>query len=166
MKSLASLSANAAVAIVFAGLGPSVAEAQQTVFRQVRIDVSAIPAGAAFARRDLSNCLSRFIPQSFAGRIVPSALNAPVLVVRPTAVFLGPQTGGGWNGAGGGGGLFTNGMWNNDTMTGEALFGGKRVPLTVNAPPGFGGAALPEYDARLRTQQLCQNFAYWLARQI
>jgi hypothetical protein len=164
MKYLASHFAKLALGLAAAGFGASEASAQQSTFRQVRVDVSGLPQGAAFARADLGACLSRMLPQAFAGRINPSALNAPVLVIRPTSVDLTPQAAGSW---GLGSTRFsTDNTSSMDSMSGEALIGGQRIPLTVNAAPPSGAAATTEYVARIRTQSLCQSFAYWIARRV
>jgi hypothetical protein len=164
MKFPVSLSVKTALGAVAIVACASAASAQQMTFRQVRVDVSGLPSGATVIRADIGACLSRMMPQAFAGRINPSAINAPVLVVRPTSIDLTPQQSGSW---GLGSGRFsTDNTSSMDSMSGEAVVGGRRIPLTVNAVPPSGAAAYTEHVARIRTQSLCQNFAYWLAKQI
>jgi hypothetical protein len=142
---------------------PGIAAAQgTTVFREVRIDLSGLPTGAVETRRTLGDCLSRTVPAALAGRLNPSARGAPVIVVRPTSVWLAPalpplgeerSTG------------LANAS-NPDFMEGEAIIGGARIALGIS-----GGSAGPspigaEQQAFYRTEQLCQSFAFWLARRV
>jgi hypothetical protein len=164
MRSLASRSAEAALAAAALLLGLGAASAQgPSVFREVRLDMSGLPPGAVETRRALGACLAQSLPVAFAGRVNPGARGAPVLVVRPTSVWLAPATtgvvGSGWRGdrmeAG-----------SPDTMEGEAVIGGARVPLMVAAGPEAPSLAAPLQQAYRRTDQLCQSFVYWLARKV
>lgn len=140
---------------------PAVAQTG-SVFKGIRIDVSGLPVGAVETRRDLQTCLARALPQAFAGRIDPANGKAGILVVRPTSVWLGTSAGLSLSddfGRSDGGG-------STDSMEGEAIIGSQRVPLMVSASSDFGGISAPEYNARLRTNTLCSNFAVWLARKI
>jgi hypothetical protein len=134
------------------------------VFREVKLDMSGLPTGAAETRRALGVCLAQNLPLAFAGRVNPGARGAPVLVVRPTSVWLSPPTSGGANDIRGGGGQFEN--FSLDSMDGEAIIGGTRVPLTVTTGAEPPSLAAPLQQAARRTNQLCQSFAYWLARKV
>ncbi len=148
----------AAAVVLLSGAGAQA----QGVFSGVRIDMSAIPNGAFQTKELLQACLQRHLPLALGGRVSPGARGAPVLVVRPLTVWLG-------NAAATeireefGGGAGTTSL---DSLEGEAIVGGQRVPVTVSASPDFGTQGLPEYNARVRTETLCQNFAYWVARRV
>jgi hypothetical protein len=133
-----------------------------SVFKGIRIDVSGLPTGAFEARRDVQACLVRALPQAFAGRIDPSKSAAHVLIVRPTSVWLGTSATTSINDE------FSrnDSAGSMDSMEGEAFAGNQRVPLMVSASSDFGSVGAPEYNARLRTNTLCSNFALWLARKI
>jgi hypothetical protein len=152
----AGLLASAALVLMFAS-GESHAQA---VFRGVQIDMSAIPSGAAETRRDLQACLSAKIPAALAGKINTAARGAPILVVRPTSVWLASvmTTMTSEDDRGG------NGTSSLDQLEGEAIVSGQRFPLLVSANPDFGTIGLPGYNARVRTDALCASFAYWIAR--
>ncbi len=134
----------------------------QSVFRGVQIDMSGIPSGALETRRDLQACLAAKLPAVLAGRINPGARNAPVLVVRPTSVWLASiiATTTSEDDRGGSG---TSSL---DQLEGEAILPGRRVPLLVSANPDFGTTGAAGYNARVRTEALCTNFVYWIARKI
>jgi hypothetical protein len=165
MKSLASRSAEAAFAAAALLLATGTASAQgATVFREVRLDLSGLPAGASEARRELGACLSQSLPLAFAGRVKPGVRGAPVLVVRPTSVWLAPPSSGSGNDFGGSSSHFE--AVSPDSMEGEAIIGGNRIPLmvTTGAETPSLGAALQQ--ANRRTTRLCQSFTYWLARKV
>jgi hypothetical protein len=168
MKSKASRSADAlkllALAALSAGvLTPVAAQAQGPgVFRAVTLDMSGIPPGAFETRRDLQACLSRALPQAFAGRVNPGARNAPVLVVRPSTVFLANAAATTIRDEFSSG----SGTVSLDSLEGEAIVGGQRVPVIVSANPDFGAIGALGYASRVRTETLCQNFAYWVARKV
>ncbi len=134
----------------------------RSVFREVRVDLSGLPPGAAETRRLMGACLAQNLPIAFAGRVNPAQRGAPVLVVRPTSVWLAPPPSS--SGDDHRGSRLESGS--SDYMEGEALVGGRRVPLSVagGAAPVSPVAALNQ--AILRTDQLCQSFAYWLARKV
>jgi hypothetical protein len=167
MKSRVFASANslaAALLLGIAALAPSnLAWAQApAVFRSVNIDMSGIPSGAVETRRQLQACLTRAVPAALGGRVQVGARAAPVLTVRPTSVWLTNQgtasisddynTKQGSSGA--------------DVLEGEAVIGNRRIPVSAAANGDFGATSWTEYGARLRTEQLCQNFAHWLARKV
>lgn len=161
MKSPASRSVKALAGAAALGLLSAAAQAQG-VYSGVRIDMSAIPSGAFETKQQLQACLSRALPQALAGRVSPGARGAPLIVVRPLTVWLA-------NAAATdirdkfGGGIGTTSL---DSLEGEVIVGGARVPITVSGNPDFGTQGLPEYNARVRTETLCQNFAYWVARRV
>lgn len=163
MKSRISPFAKALAAAVVAvgALAPTGAQAQN-VYSGLRIDMSAIPNGAFQTKQQLQACLQRNLPAALGGRVDPGARGAPVLVVRPLTVWLG-------NAAATdirddfGGGIGTTSL---DSLEGEAIVGGARIPVTVSANPDFGTQGLPEYNARVRTEALCRTFAYWVARRV
>jgi len=156
---LASLTMAAAVA---SGGAAQAQAAQGAVYSGLRIDMSAIPAGAFETKQQLATCLQRNLPQALAGRIAPGQRGAPVLVVRPLTVWLANVTATDIRDERGGGA----GTVSLDSLEGEAIAGGARVPVTVSANPDFGTQGLPEYNARVRTETLCQSFAYWVARRV
>jgi hypothetical protein len=180
MKSLASLSSKSmaefiskpilrtactscVAAAVMILAGGSTASAQSApVFRAIRIDMSAIPAGARQTRDDIQVCLSLGLPKAFAGRINPAAQGAPLLVVRPTSIWLASLTS--HSTADDTGGSDTSSGF--DSMEGEAIVGNRRIPLTVTASAPSGSAALPVEIARMRAITLCNSFVGWLARKI
>ncbi|MGL5138874.1 MAG: hypothetical protein ACRC7G_14025 [Beijerinckiaceae bacterium] len=137
---------------------PAVAQTP-AVFSALRIDVSSLPAGAVFARRQLESCLQKYVTDAFAGRIVPRS-GAAALVVRP--LFLDLSTNASSQSGGGG----SDNDWSPDYLQGEAVTGGKRVPLLVSGGGGGSSAVYPEADVARRTDELCRSFAYWLARKI
>lgn len=152
-----------AVGVLVTGLGsPDQAQAQgKATIRAIKVDTSALPPGAFATAQNLQACLTQNLNQAFAGRIDPTAKNAPVLVVRPTVVFLANveslRFGGGANGGG------TSGV---DTLEGEGILGNQRIPLIVAASPNYGPIGIPEIAGRVRTDSLCLNFAYWMARKV
>jgi hypothetical protein len=160
MKSPAShfaRTAGLAAAILAGGIAATSAQPTQT-FRAVRVDVSGLPAGAGFAREQFSQCLVRALTQNLAPRI--NARATQVLVVRPTAVYLAPQTSDGGRRFGGTGGA-------SDWVSGEAIIGRTRIPLDVSvAADGFGSMSMPLTNAYRRTESLCNSFAYWLAQKL
>jgi hypothetical protein len=165
MRSLASHSVKGSAAAIALLLAPELAAAQgPAVYREVRLDMSGLPTGAVEVRRALGACLAQNLPVAFAGRISPGARGAPVLVVRPTSIWLAPPPTGGDSEFGGGSGNLD--ASSPDSMAGEAIIGGTRVPLTVMAGGGTPSLAAPLQQAYNRTTQLCQSFAYWLARKI
>jgi hypothetical protein len=165
MRSLASRSAEAALAAAAFLLWSGAASAQgATVFREVRLDMSGLPTGAVETRRALGACLSQNLPLAFAGRVNPGARGAPVLVVRPTSIWLSPPSAGTGSDLGGGSSRFD--AASPDSMEGEAIIGGVRVPLLVTSGGETPSLAAPLQQANRRTNQLCQSFAYWLARKV
>jgi hypothetical protein len=141
----------------------TVASAQSpSLFKGVKIDMSAIPAGAAETRAQLQACLTRAVPAALGARLQTGARGAPILVVRPTVVWLANLAPGSlsddYNSKGG-----SNSF---DTLEGEAIIGQQRIPVMAAANGDFGAGSWSEYGARLRTDQLCQNFALWLVRKI
>jgi hypothetical protein len=164
MRSLASPFVKCSIAALGLALWAGAASAQgNAVFREVRIDMSGLPAGAAETRQMLGACLAQNIPLAFAGRVNPGARNAPVLIVRPTGVWLAPPSAGSGDDRHGGSRFEAAGP---DFMEGEALIGGKRVPLSVSGGSETPALAGPMQQAQRRTNQLCQSFAYWLARRV
>ncbi len=166
MRSQASRFADAARAAVAAAafvlsVGGVVAQTGG-VFREVRLDLSGLPPGASETRQRIGVCLSQNLPIAFAGRINPGLRSAPVLVVRPTSVWLAPPpTGGGDDRAG-----QRSEASSPDFMEGEALIGATRVPIAVSGGGEHPNLAAPVQQALRRTDQLCQSFAYWLARKV
>jgi hypothetical protein len=165
MRSPASLSVDmiratlAALALSFAATGASAQG--PAVFREVRLDLSGLPGGAADTKRVIGACLSQSLPLAFAGRINAGARNAPVLVVRPTSVWLAPPgTASGDDRRGG-----TEGP-SPDFMEGEAFVGSTRIPVLVSGAGESISLAAPLQQANRRTTQLCQSFVYWLARKV
>ncbi len=134
----------------------------ETVYGGVRIDMSAIPNGAAQTKQQLQACLQRYLPLALGGRISLGARGAPIIVVRPLTVWLGNSAATDVRDRFGGG----SGATSLDSLEGEVIVGGQRVPVTVSANPDFGTQGLPEYNARVRTEILCQSFAYWVARRV
>lgn len=162
MKSRISRSAEAALFASAALLTSGAAAQAPSVFSAVRIDMSAIPNGAFETKQQLQACLQRQLPAALAGRVSPGARGAPVLVVRPLTVWLGNSAATEIRDEFGAG----TGTTSLDSLEGEAIVGGQRVPVTVSASPDFGTQGLPEYNARVRTETLCQSFAYWIARRV
>jgi hypothetical protein len=154
----AALAAFAAVALL-ATAGESRA---QSTFRAIQIDMSGVPGGAFETRRNLQACLAVKLPEAFAGRINPGARNAPVLTVRPTTVWLANAAATNIRDAFSSG----EGTTSLDSLEGEAIVGGQRVPLIVSANPDFGAIGALGYASRVRTDVLCNSFAYWLARKV
>jgi len=151
--------ATAAAGALLASLGP--AASAEGVYSGVRIDMSAIPNGAFETKRQLEACLRLNLPAALAGRLSAGA-RAPVLVVRPLTVWLAAATPTSSRDRYTGG----IGSYSFDSLEGEAIAGGQRVPVAVSANPDFGTQGLPEYNARLRTETLCRTFAYWVARRV
>jgi hypothetical protein len=158
LSSKSSLLKTTLVAALLLICGPlSDAKAQNaTVFKGIHVDVSGMPPGAGFARDQMQACLSRYVPAAFAGRINPSARNAPLLVVRPFTLTLAENSTNDDSGGGGG----------SDTMEGEAFVGSMRIPLMVTGTGQASSPAFAEAVARQRMDTLCSSFAYWLARKI
>jgi hypothetical protein len=134
----------------------------QATFRAIQIDMSGVPGGAVETRRNLQACLAVKLPEAFAGRINPGARNAPVLTVRPTTVWLANAAATNIRDAFSSG----EGTTSLDSLEGEAIVGGQRFPLIVSANPDFGAVGVVGYASRVRTDILCNSFAYWLARKI
>jgi hypothetical protein len=153
----------AAVALGAIALASGTAVAQgATVFREVRLDLSGLPSGAVEAKRDLGACLSRNLPLAFAGRVNAGARGAPVLIVRPTSVWLSAPVYGSGDDRGNG----RMEMPSPDFMEGEAIVGATRIPISVSGAGEMPSLAAPLQQASRRTDQLCQSFAYWLARRV
>jgi hypothetical protein len=148
-----------AAAALLAATGESRAQA---TFRAIQIDMSGVPGGAVETRRNLQACLAVKLPEAFAGRINPGARNAPVLTVRPTTVWLANAAATNIRDAFSSG----EGTTSLDSLEGEAVVGGQRVPLIVSANPDFGAIGALGYASRVRTDVLCNSFAYWLARKV
>jgi hypothetical protein len=132
------------------------------VFREVRLDLSGLPTGAVETRRDLGACLSQSLPLAFAGRINPSLRGAPVLIVRPTSIWLSAPFGGGGDDRS----SMRYEAQSPDFMEGEAIIGAARIPLSVSGGSEAPSLAAPLQQAKRRTDNLCQSFAYWLARRV
>jgi hypothetical protein len=85
-----------------------------------------------------------------------------VLVVRPLSVFLAS--------AGGGGSLGRFGsdmsQLSTDSLEGEGIVSGRRIPVNVSANPGSGAFSQLGFTTRARIDTLCQSFALWLARRV
>jgi hypothetical protein len=155
--------AGAAFAAAALALSAGAAAAQGApVFREVKVDLSGLPAGAAETRRQIGVCLTQNLPLAFAGRVNPAARSAPVLIVRPTSVWLSPPA------PPSGDERFGGSLQNTspDFMEGEAVVGGARVPINVSGSGGSPSPIAAGQVAFYRTEQLCQSFAYWLARKI
>ena len=148
-----------AAVILLSSAGESRAQA---TFRAIQIDMSGVPGGAFETRRDLQACLAAKLPEAFAGRINPGARNAPVLTVRPTSVWLANAAATNIRDAFSSG----EGTTSMDSLEGEAIVGGQRIPLTVSANPDFGAVGVVGYTSRVRTDVLCSSFVYWLARKV
>jgi hypothetical protein len=133
-----------------------------TVYRGIRVDMSGIPAGARQTRDDLQVCLSLGLPRALAGRINASAQGAPLLVVRPTNVWLAPM------GSAPTSDKFGTADANTgfDSLEGEAIVGNRRMPFTVSAGAPSNASTMTVDQARLRTIGLCNSFVGWVARQI
>jgi hypothetical protein len=168
MRSQASHSGKALKAAVLAGLAglacvlSTGAGQAQSIFRGVQIDMSGLPSGAAETRRDLQACLSTRLPAALAGRVNPGARSAPILVVRPTSVWLASVVSAQSSEDDRGGG----GTSSLDQLEGEAIVAGQRIPLLVSANPDFGTQGAAIHNARIRTDTLCTSFAYWIARKV
>ncbi len=134
----------------------------QSVFRELRLDLSGLPPGAVETRQALGACLSQNLPIAFAGRINPGARGAPVLVVRPTGVWLAPPA----SVSGDERGRDRAELSSPDFMEGEALIGQTRIPLQVSGGGEYPSPIAPLQQANRRTIQLCQSFAHWLARKV
>jgi hypothetical protein len=132
------------------------------VFREVRLDLSGLPVGATETRQTIAACLSQNLPVAFAGRVNPGARGAPVLVVRPTSVWLAPPG----NVSGDDRASSRSELSSPDFMEGEALIGQTRIPLQVSGGGEYPSPIAPLQQANRRTIQLCQSFAYWLARKV
>lgn len=143
-------------------LAAGTAAQAQSVYGGVRIDMSAIPNGAYQTKKQLHACLQRTLPQALGARVSPGARGAPIIVVRPLTVWLGNAAATEIRDDFGGG----SGTTSLDSLEGEVIVGGQRVPVTVSANPDFGTQGLPEYNARVRTETLCKSFAYWVARRV
>jgi hypothetical protein len=140
----------------------AVAQAQQTVFQSVRLDMNGLPTGAVETRQQLQACLQRALPQVFAGRINPSARAAPVLVVRPVSVWLAS-----------GGASSSNSRFGHETtgsaldsLEGYAIFGNARVLVTATTSSDQSAHAVLGFNASRRTDNLCHSFAYWISRRV
>jgi hypothetical protein len=164
MKSQASRSAEAALAAALVLCSGAASAQGVTVFREVKLDLSGLPVGAVETRRALGACLSQNLPLAFAGRVNPAARGAPVLVVRPTSVWLSPPGNNSGSDLGGNSSRFE--VASPDSMEGEAIIGSTRVPLMVTTGAETPSLAAPLQQANRRTTQLCQSFAYWLARKV
>jgi hypothetical protein len=159
---------NTLVPVIFSALslivaGVTVAEAQTpAVYRGIRVDMSGIPSGAHQTRDDIQVCLSLGLPRAFAGRINASAQGAPLLVVRPTSIWLAPM------GSSPSSDEFGSSDSNTgfDSMEGEAIIGNRRVPLTVSAGAPSHASVMSVDAARMRSIGLCNSFIGWLARKI
>jgi hypothetical protein len=162
LRSTALTLAAVAAAALLLGAATGASAQSGAVFREVKIDLSGLPQGAVEAKRDIAACLAQSLPLAFAGRVNPSARQAPVLVVRPTVVWLSPPVYGSGDDRSGG----HVEMQSPDVMEGEAIIAGARVPLMVSSGAEGPSLGAPEAAARRRTDRLCQSFAYWLARKI
>ncbi|MGL4243164.1 MAG: hypothetical protein ACRCTI_18780 [Beijerinckiaceae bacterium] len=161
MRSADMMRGLAAAGLVALSAGAAAAQGP-SVFREVRVDLSGLPPGAAETRRAIGVCLSQNLPVALAGRLNPAARGAPVLVVRPTNVWLAPPaTPSGDEQFGGRPELSSP-----DSMEGEAIVGGTRIPLRVSGGFASSSPIAALQVAYQRTDTLCQNFAYWLARKI
>jgi type IV secretory pathway TrbL component len=133
-----------------------------SVIGSVKIDMSGIPTGAVETRRQLQACLTRAVPTALGTRMQPGLRGAAVLVVRPTSVWLSSQSTAGisddFNSQQGSVGA--------DLLEGDAIIGGQRIAIAAAANGDFGATSWSEYGARLRVEQLCNNFALWLARKV
>jgi hypothetical protein len=164
MRSLASRFAESALATIALAFCAGAASAQgASVYREVRLDLSGLPPGAGEIRQTLGACLAQNLPLAFAGRVNPGARGAPVLIVRPTSVWLSPPAGMTGDDRHGGSRFESASP---DFMEGEAVIGGTRVPLLVSGSSETPSLAAPLQQAQRRTNQLCQSFAYWLARKV
>jgi hypothetical protein len=153
----------AVLATVALAMGVATGESQaQTVFRGVQIDMSGIPAGAAETRRDLQACLAAKVPGALAGRINLGARGAPLLVVRPTSVWLASINNSMTSDDDRGG----RSMGSMDQLEGEAIVSGQRIPFLISASADFGTMGAAIHNARVRTDTLCTNFIYWLAKKV
>ncbi len=162
MKLQAFVSANILGAALLVAATPAAVAQPAQVFRAVQIDMSGVPSGAFETRRQLQACLVRAMPAALGGRLQSGARGAPVLIVRPTSVWLTSQVPASTlddrNG-----GIGSNGA---DVLEGEAIIGNQRIMVSAAANGDFGAAGLSEAGARLRTEQLCNNFALWVARKV
>ena len=153
--------AAASVGLLLLLLGGTAQAQSPSVLQSVRIDMSGLRGGPPEVREQLQVCLSREVPRAFSGRIVPSQRSAPVLVARPLSVFLASA-------AGGSAGFFEPNMsqLSTDSLEGEGIVSGRRIPVTVSANPGGGAFTQLGFTARLRIDALCQSFALWLSRRV
>jgi hypothetical protein len=151
-----------ATMLCLAATAPAALAQSPAVFSGVKIDMSAIPAGAAETRRQLQACLTRAVPAALGARVQPGARGAAVLIVRPTSLWLANQSTASisddYNAK--------QGSTGTDMLEGEAIIGGQRIPVAAAANGDFGATSWTEYGASLRTEQLCNNFALWLARKV
>jgi hypothetical protein len=162
LRSADVIRALAAAAVLAIASGPASAQGA-SIFREVRIDLSGLPQGAVETRRALGACLAQSLPLALAGRVNPASRGAPVLIVRPTAVWLSPPSTAAGDDRNGGGRYEAPSP---DTIEGEAIIGGTRVPLFAMSSAEPPSLAAPLQQAQRRTDQLCQSFAYWLARRV
>jgi hypothetical protein len=151
----------ATVAILASNIIPAAAQSP-TIYRGIRVDMSGIPAGARQTRDDLQVCLSLGLPRAFEGRIKSSAQGAPVLIVRPTSVWLAPM-GSSPNSDDFGSSDSNTGF---DSMEGEVIVGNRRVPITVSAGAPSNAAVMSVDAARMRAISLCNSFVGWVARKL
>ena len=152
----------AAVGLLIGGaatLVSSQAAFAERSFSGVRVDTSAL--GASSTARDLKSNLESRLQFYFANELHGDR-NAPLLVVRLTAVTI--QTSPPQNGFGESGG-------NTDYLDGEALVVGRggvilqRRPLLTALSGDQGGWYLPDFEKR-KAASLANSYAYWLKRQL
>jgi hypothetical protein len=132
-----------ATTLVLAGGLPAAAQASL-----VRVDVS--PLGRSLEGQVLARCLPQAAASALAGRV-----NAPVLV-RVTAISLSGDD----FSVGGRGRTFERGQAN-DYIEGEAIIGGRRVPMLSVVPVQYYGINAQQAAVR-RAEALCTTFASWL----
>jgi hypothetical protein len=164
LSNMASKSALAFAVIISCVTASAIPAAAQspTIYRGIRVDMSGIPSGARQTRDDLQVCLSLGLPRAFAGRIIASAQGAPLLIVRPTSVWLAPL-----------GSSPTSEKFGTvdsnvgfDSLEGEAIIGNRRMPIRVSAGAPSNASTMSVDQARMRTISLCNSFVGWVARQI
>jgi hypothetical protein len=144
-------------------LSAAAASAQgASAFREVRLDLSGLPPGAADTKRQIGACLSQNLPLAFAGRVNAGQRNLPVLIVRPTGVWLSPPVPPSGDARTGG----STDQGSPDVMEGEAFVGATRIPLLVSGGSERAVLGAPLAQALRRTDSLCHSFAYWLARKV